>query len=145
MNTRIKTQLGGSLLTLLLLIFANLATASTPPNGPSHIYKEWNMEIETNDHIEIFTRVVKCSLNGPNQVHLKFFNENPVPKSVKFKVEITNVSTQNSFSKEILINADLGAMYTPDCSVNDPILNSLMIDLPNGYNPNNLSFSITIL
>ena len=114
-------------------------------SDPVKIYKDWSLIIETDTHIEISARVLKCSMMGTNQVHLRVFNENSVTKTIKFKVEIIDLTDQRSIVKEITINAAIGAMYIPDCENGNPLMKSLKVDLPNDYNPNNLTINVSII
>jgi hypothetical protein len=123
--------------------FLNAGTPLQANNEPMIIVDNWKLKVETAGHIELSTRIVKCSLTSPYQVHILFFNENPTAKSLTFTAKITNNADGNNFSKTITINADLAAMYIPNCDNSNSLLNSLKIDLPSNYNPADLTITIT--
>jgi len=128
----------------IAILYSGILLAQNNPT-PTIVYKEWEKVIESEDHTEISTRIVKCESSVNNQVHLLFFNESANAKLVKFKVEITNKADGKNFSKEITFNAAKFQMVFTDCSTTDPLFANFKIDLPNDYTPGNLDIKITLL
>jgi len=127
----------------IAILYSGILIAQNNPT-PTVVFQEWEKVIESSDHTEISTRVVKCEISAFEQAHLLFFNESPDNKQVKFKVEITNKADGKNFSKEINFSAGKFQMVFTDCS-NDPLFSNFKIDLPNDYTPGNLDIKITIL
>jgi len=142
MNRKILYAFIVMLLTMPALVQAQDANAFTPPLT---VYKDWEKVIETEDHTELSTRIVKCEKSQFNQIHLLFFNEANVAKQVKFKVEVTNKSDAKKISKEVSFSAAKFQMVFTDCSTTNPDFAKFKVDLPNDYDPNNLDIKITIL
>lgn len=143
MKRKILYSLIVMLLALPALVKAQAPSPSPSPSTPL-IYKDWKRVIETADHTEISTRVIRCNLMTPNQVHILLFNEAGVAKVVNFKVQITNKIDNKTFSKKITFNTAPYQMVFTDCSDN-PVFSTFRIDLPNDYNPQNLDIVITML
>lgn len=107
---------------------------------PDSVYKNWNILGEdTANHVDISYRIVQCTSTSANQVHLSVFNENPSTKSVSFTVTIKDNSSNATSTSQISYQVSPAAMDRADCSSSG----SLKINIPSGYNPANLTVSIT--
>ena len=116
------------------------STTEARAQGPT-VYKDWLILGEDHaNHIDVFYTVLKCSSTSADQIHLKLFNENPSAKTTGFTVTVTDVATNQSFTSQVSnFQLGVGAIVVADCNANS----SLRIDLPAGYNPNNLNVTIT--
>jgi hypothetical protein len=126
------------LLAIMLLSTQFVLQAQT--TNPT-IYKDWSFLGESSDHFDVEYRVIKCAATP--QVHLFVFNEDPNARVLKFDIEITNNADGQKFTKSITLNAGAAEMYRADCSTDNPVLNSLKVDLPAAYDPANILVKIT--
>lgn len=104
------------------------------------IYKEWALLGESKTFLDVSYRIIKCT--SVVQIHLNVFNESPNDQTATFDVEVTNNSDGLKFTKTITHSLKLATMYKADCD-SDSSLEDLKIDLPNGYDPTNITTKIT--
>lgn len=139
-----KSTILQKILFVLLLLVVNLNVASAQDQGQGQggvIYKDWLHIAERPDYVDVSARIIKCDNSNTNQVHFFIFNEGAENSNVKFTVTITNLKTNESFSKEVTHKVDRAVMLRAMCG--DETLNDLKVDIPNGYDPTNISISIT--
>lgn len=131
----------GILLPMLFSVLSFAVSLHAMPSLPKEeiVYKNWDKLGESNNHVDVFARVIKCT--SVNQVHLMVFNESSVDQLLKFVIEITNPATQQKFSKEISYNTVKAAIYKAECN-SDAGTNALKIDLPEGYDPAQVKITI---
>ena len=103
------------------------------------VYKNWDKIGESNNHIDVFARVIKCT--SANQVHLMVFNESAIDQVSKFVIEVTNPATQQKFTKEVSFSTVKASIYKAECN-SDASTNALKIDLPEGYDPAQVKIAI---
>lgn len=135
-----KSTILQKILFVLLLLVVNLNVASAQDQG-GVIYKDWLHIAERPDYVDVSARIIKCDNANTNQVHFFIFNEGAENSNVKFTVTITNLKTNESFSREVTHKVDRAVMLRAMCG--DETLNDLKVDIPNGYDPTNISISIT--
>lgn len=126
------------------VIQLELPSKSCKIDEPYKIFKDWIMLLETNDHVEISSRIVQCELGGDKQIQLMVFNEGEA-KNIRFTLTVLNPDNKNTFSKEIIINTSRGQMLIATCDKTDKSLNDLKINLPSDYNPENLTVTVEII
>ncbi len=104
-------------------------------------YKGWLFVGESKNHVDVSARIVKCSEASAAQVHLFIFNEGSESNDIRFSITVTDVESSKSFTTDINHKVERAMMLRALCD-NDKSLNDLKINLPAGYNPNNLTISI---
>ena len=114
------------------LVFAQL-------NSSEVVYKEWSMLGESNTHVDVFYRVIKCT--STNQIHLFVFNESPKDQTASFVVDIANASGKK-LSRTITLPLAKAGMYRATCEDNKS-LKALKLDLPKEYEPGSFTVKIS--
>lgn len=122
-----------------LLFFSFSLNAMTSNPKEETVYKNWDKIGESNNHIDVFARVIKCT--SANQVHLMVFNESAIDQVSKFVIEVTNPATQQKFTKEVSFSTVKASIYKAECN-SDASTNALKIDLPEGYDPAQVKIAI---
>ncbi len=122
-----------------LLFFSFSLNAMTSNPKEETVYKNWDKIGESNNHIDVFARVIKCT--SVNQVHLMVFNESAIDQVSKFVIEVTNPATQQKFTKEVSFSTVKASIYKAECN-SDASTNALKIDLPEGYDPAQVKIAI---
>lgn len=130
------------LLAFALMLCVFVFSETKAQNNPNTIYKEWVMLGESATHVDVSCRIVKCGLTTPNQIHLSVFNESASAQTTNMTIVVKNNATNTSFSTQISYTSAVAALVKADCS-SSTSTNSLKIDLPAGYDPNNLTVTIT--
>lgn len=132
-------RLAGVYVILLLLAICGNSEKSMAQE-PDTVYQHWLFLGEDTSRIDVSYRVVKCTSTSGNQVHLSVFNENPTAKAVSFTVTVKDNSSNATTTHQVSYQAAAAAMDRADCSSS---YSNLKINLPSGYNPANLTVSIT--
>lgn len=122
-----------------LLFFSFSLNAMTSNPKEETVYKNWDKIGESNNHIDVFARVIKCT--SAIQVHLMVFNESAIDQVSKFVIEVTNPATQQKFTKEVSFSTIKASIYKAECN-SDASTNALKIDLPEGYDPAQVKIAI---
>ncbi len=133
---------------ILFTLFAVLAISITglqaygqeQPAPMQLVYKNWYILGESSKHVDVFCRVIQCE--NLNQVQLKVFNESNASQTLRFKIEIFNNVSGESFSKEIEVSLTPVQEIKGACDAT-PGLSNLKIDLPATYNPMQINTLIT--
>ncbi len=131
-----------TLLAFALMLCVFVFSEAKAQNNPNTIYKEWVMLGESATHVDVSCRIVKCGLTTPNQIHLSVFNESASAQTTNMTIVVKNNATNTTFSTQISYTSAVAALVKADCS-SSTSTNSLKIDLPAGYDPNNLTVTIT--
>ena len=131
----------GILLPVLFSVLCFAVSLHATPSLPKEevVYKNWDKLGESNNHMDVFARVIKCT--STNQIHLMVFNESSVDQVSKFVIEVTNPSTQQKFSKEVSFSTIKGTIYKAECN-SDTATDVLKINLPEGYDPAQVKITI---
>lgn len=116
------------------------ATGQSQPDAMQIVYKNWYILGESSKHVDVFCRVIQCE--NLNQVQLKVFNERNASQTLRFKIEIFNNVSGESFSKEIEVSLTPVQEIKGACDAT-PGLSNLKIDLPATYNPMQINTLIT--
>lgn len=124
--------------TLCVFVFSE----TKAQNNPNTVYKEWVMLGESATHVDISCRIVKCGLTTPNQLHLAVFNESASAQTTNMTIVVKNNATNASFSTPVSYSSAAAAIVKADCS-SSTSTNALKIDLPAGYDPNNITVTVT--
>jgi hypothetical protein len=132
-------RLAGAYVILTLLAICGNSERSLAQE-PDTIYQHWLFLGEDTSRIDVSYRVVKCTSTSANQVHLSVFNENPTAKPVSFTVTVKDNSSNATTTQQVSYQASAASMDRADCSSGYA---NLKINLPSGYNPGNITVSIT--
>lgn len=127
-------------LLVLLLCAVNFLKAQSSGNSNTEVIKEWAFLGESQTHLDVSYRVVKCS--GAGQVHLQVFNESPNDQLAKMEIEITNLSDGEKITKTISYSSLRATIAQPSCD-DEPSLNDLKIAVPASYDLTNIKVKIT--
>lgn len=106
------------------------------------IYKNWLRVGESETHVDVSARIIKCGENAPNQVHLFVFNEGSANSSIVMKVTITNNNGGQTFSTDVTKTVERATMIQANCEA-DVNTDVLKINLPESYDPNDLTITVT--
>ena len=139
-----KALLGKKLLAFLFVVLSTmLSTSAIYAQAPTEtVYKDWLRAAESANHVDVSTRIVKCDENSPAQVQLFIFNEGSSNPVINMNVTIVNNDGAQSFSTNVIKNVEKGTMIQPTCESN-AATDGLKISLPEGYNPSNLTVTVT--
>lgn len=132
----------GRLFAFLALCCAMFMFSNAKAQMGSNAIKDWSALGEASNHIDVAYAIIKCSLTSPAQVHLSLLNENPSNQSLNMTVTVKNNATNASFSTPITFSLNPAALVKPDCTSNTAT-NALKINIPAGYDPNQLTVSVT--
>ncbi|NCT95360.1 MAG: hypothetical protein GXC72_13110 [Chitinophagaceae bacterium] len=137
---RTTRSLYGLIMLVLLLAFSKNTSAQAGLSVPvaETVYKNWTMLAESDKLLDVSYRIVKCG-NAP-QLHLSVFNENVMDQETKFTLEIS--SGDQHFSKSFTFSAKKLTLYKANCN-SDASLNVLKLDLPAGYDPENIKIKFS--
>jgi hypothetical protein len=129
------------LIAVLAISFIGLQAHGQGQPAPMQlVYKNWHILGESSKHMDVFSRVIQCET--VNQVQLKVFNESNLSQTLKFKIEIFNTVSGESFSKDIEVSLTPVQEIKGDCDAATELSN-LKIDLPATYNPMQINTLIT--
>lgn len=128
------------LYSLFIVIMSLPVCVKAQTSGTPLIYKDWETLMESNTQLDVSYRVIKCT--SVKQVHLMILNENIVDQTANFMLEITNNNDGTKFSKEIIFETKKVTLYKAECD-SDNSLDKLKIDLPETYDPQNLTVKVT--
>ena len=92
--------------------------------------------------MDVSARIAKCSATSPNEVQMFIFNEGSENNAISFVVTVVDNDSNESFNTTINYTVNRATMVKATCD-GDPTLNALKIALPESYNPNNLTISVT--
>ncbi len=141
--SRNRFTISRKLLFLLGLLFSTTIFSSNvfAQEVSETVYKDWLFVGESKNHVDVSARIVKCSEASATQVHLFIFNEGSASNDIRFTITVTDVESSKSFTTAINHKVETAEMLRALCD-NDKSLSDLKINLPAGYNPNNLTISI---
>ncbi len=128
------------LIPLFAILMALPALTKAQSDGNPVIYKEWALLGESKTFLDVSYRIIKCT--SVVQIHLNVFNESPKDQTANFDIEITNNNDGQKVTKSITYSLKMATMYKADCD-SESSFDALKIDLPNGYDPTNITTKIT--
>lgn len=139
-----KMLLGKKLLAFLFVALSTMFFSSEifAQSGTETVYKDWLRAAESANHVDVSTRIVQCDAASAPQVQLFIFNEGSNNPVVSMNVLITNNDGNQSFTTTVVKSVEKGTMIQPKCD-SDTATEGLKINLPEGYNPSNLTISVT--
>lgn len=128
---------------LFVALSAMFSTSQIFAQAPTEtIYKNWLRVGESETHVDVSARIIKCGENSSNQVHLFIFNEGSENTSIAMKVTITNNNGGQSFSTNVTKIVERATMIQANCEA-DSNTDVLKINLPESYDPNELTITVT--
>jgi hypothetical protein len=124
---------------LLAIICSSLnAQSQNLPEVPV-VYKNWLILGESNSHLDVSSRVVRC--DAVNKVELKVISENNTNAVLHCTVTITNPKNGEKLTREINMAVTSFQTLAPSCGAGNP-LPDLKIDLPESFDPMNIMTTI---
>jgi hypothetical protein len=130
------------LFVVLAVLFSGASMAQSNSDN-SVVYQNWKMIGESPTHYEVSARVVKCHPDSTVQLHLEMFNEGVGAQACHFKITIINPVTKEQIVKEVNHTLGVGEMIKPSCDNGDK--QSLRFNIPSGWNPETLEFTVTFI
>jgi len=124
------------LATVIIIIFCLSKTDISAQTSMPIIYKDWTVLDESKSRVEVSYRILKC--NAINQIHLSVNNKNISDQAVIFSIQVIDNLNKLSFSKQVMQVSEHLKTNKAECG-NDNIVDALKIDLPDTYEPNNLT------
>ena len=131
------------LLVVMLAILSSWVSMGQSPSDNTVVYQNWKMLGESPTHYEVSGRVVKCHPDSTVQLHLEVFNEGVGSQACHFKITIINPVTKEQIVKEVNYTLGVGESIKPSCDNADR--QSLRFNIPSGWNPETLEFTVTFI
>lgn len=122
-------------------LFSNRAEAQSSPVAYPEILTMWTGLEESPQMIDVSYQVVRCSAGAPSRLMLHVFNEGGETNQVGFTLNIVDIASGQSYTHAVAtFSIPFAEMQIGDCQ---GVHSHLVIDLPAGYQGNNISVSIT--
>jgi len=131
------------LVAALLLLLCSGVSMAQGNSGNSIVYQNWKMIGESPTHYEVSARIIKCNPESAVQVQLEVFNEGVGSQACNFKITMVNPSTKEQVVREINLTLGVGEMVKPSCDDNDKQM--LRLNIPAGWNPETIEFTVTFM
>ncbi len=80
----------------------------------SQVYHDWTALDESENHIDVFYRVVQCGEQDPTTLYLHVFNENGEPKSVSFEINASDSDGSTQSYSVNTLSMEAGEMISAD-------------------------------
>jgi hypothetical protein len=115
---------------IIFLVISLLPFVSAAQTSNKETYfQHWQMLGESKSKIDVFYRVINCG-TGPNQLHIKIYNESMLDQMAKFDLEIVNVNGKK-ITRSIEFDTKKATNYVALCESDE--MNILKIDLPDEF------------
>jgi hypothetical protein len=122
-----------------LFIFLFLSNFSFGQSGS--VYQDWTKLPDSPTHLEVSWKTTKCSPLEADQIRLFVFNESGNARTADFTLTISDQGQSNVTHTVAGFALTAGQSVTANCG--SGIIPELTIDIPNGFDPNTLTISIT--